>query len=49
MRIGCYKEGSKSKTYSIRVKSMEHKEQIRLQETDEFKTLSKNVIKLKQK
>lgn len=41
MRQGCYKEGSKSKTYSIRVKSMEHKEQIRLQETDEFKTLSK--------
>ncbi len=26
MRIGCYKEGSKSKTYTMRVKSKEHKE-----------------------
>lgn len=49
MRIGCYKEGSKSKTYSIRVKSMEHKEQIRLQETDEFKTLSKKRYKIEAK
>ena len=55
MREGCYKEGAKSKTYSIRVKSTEHKEQIRLQETDEFKkrmnsrSFRKNVIKLKRK
>lgn len=49
MRVGCYKEGSKSKTYSIRVKSMEHKEQIRLQETDEFKTLSKKRYKIEAK
>jgi len=47
MRIGCYKEGSKSKTYSMRVKSKEHKEKLRLQETNEFKTLSKKIIKLK--
>lgn len=49
MREGCYKEGAKSKTYSIRVKSMEHKEQIRLQETDEFKTLSKKRYKIEAK
>ncbi|RID85279.1 hypothetical protein D1953_11830 [Peribacillus asahii] len=49
MREGCYKEGAKSKTYSIRVKSTEHKEQIRLQETDEFKTLSKKRYKIEAK
>jgi len=49
MRKGCYKEGSKSKTYSIRVKSMEHKEQIRLKETDEFKNLSKKRYKIEAK
>lgn len=49
MREGCYKEGAKSKTYSIRVKSKEHKEQIRLQETDEFKTLSKKRYKIEAK
>ncbi|WP_342505142.1 IS1182 family transposase [Sporosarcina sp. FSL K6-2383] len=49
MREGCYKEGAKSKTYSIRVKSTEHKEQIHLQETDEFKTLSKKRYKIEAK
>lgn len=49
MREGCYKEGAKSKTYSIRVKSTEHKEQIRLQETDEFKILSKKRYKIEAK
>lgn len=49
MHEGCYKEGAKSKTYSIRVKSTEHKEQIRLQETDGFKTLSKKRYKIEAK
>ena len=32
MREGCYKEGAKSKTYSITIKSTEHKEQETFQE-----------------
>lgn len=49
LREGCYKEGSKSKTYSIRIKSMEHKDQIILQETDEFKILAKERYKIEAK
>ena len=36
-RKGCYKEGAKSKTYSVSVKSEEHKRQSAFQETEEFK------------
>ncbi|WP_428841352.1 hypothetical protein [Kurthia sibirica] len=42
MQEGCYKEGSKSKTYSVTIKSTEHKDQANFQETDEFKELAKN-------
>ena len=31
-REGCYKEGAKSKTYSVSIKSTEHKEQEAFQE-----------------
>jgi hypothetical protein len=34
---GCYKEGAKSKTYSVIIKSNEHKEQAKFQESDFFK------------
>lgn len=37
-REGCYKEGSKSKTYSVTIKSDIHKDQIAFQETEYFKT-----------
>ncbi len=37
-REGCYKDGSKSKTYSIRIKSTEHQEQEEFQNTEYFKT-----------
>ena len=36
-RNGCYKEGAKSRTYSVSVKSEEHKRQSAFQETEEFK------------
>lgn len=36
-REGCYKEGSKSKTYSVSIKSDIHKEQMLFQETEYFK------------
>ena len=49
MREGCYKEGAKSKTYSVTIKSTEHKEQESFQESEEFKALAKIVIKLKRK
>ena len=42
MREGCYKEGSKSKTYSVTIKSTEHMDQANFQETDEFKVNAKN-------
>jgi len=36
-REGCYKEGSKSKTYSVSIKSDIHKDQMIFQETEYFK------------
>lgn len=42
LRDGCYKEGSKTKTYSITIKSEEHKEQEAFQNTDTFKALAKD-------
>lgn len=49
MKDGCYKEGAKSKTYSVTIKSTEHKEHEAFQNSDSFKEKSKNVIKLKRK
>ena len=40
-REGCYKEGSKFKTYSVTIKSDIHKEQMAFQETEYFKTRAK--------
>ncbi len=37
-REGCYKEGAKSKTYSVSIKSRVHKEQMHFEETEYFKT-----------
>jgi hypothetical protein len=34
---GCYKEGSRTKTYSVSIKSDLHQEQIAFQETDYYK------------
>ncbi len=46
---GCYKEGSKSKTYSVTIKSTEHKEQEQFQESDYFKEKSKERYKIEAK
>jgi hypothetical protein len=37
LRDGCYKDGAKSKTYSVSLKSREHSEQYEYEQTDEFK------------
>jgi hypothetical protein len=49
MREGCYKEGAKSKTYSVTIKSPEHLGQAGFQETDEFKQLAKSRYKIEAK
>ncbi len=46
---GCYKEGAKSKTYSVNIKSNEHKEQAKFQESDYFKEKSKERYKIEAK
>lgn len=38
LREGCYKDGAKSKTYSVSLKSREHSDQLEYEQTDEFKT-----------
>jgi hypothetical protein len=49
LKEGCYKEGSKSKTYSIRIKSTEHSEQNVFQESEYFKEKSKERYKIEAK
>lgn len=44
---GCYKEGAKTKTYNVTIKSDMHKEQIEFQKSEHFKEKRKNAIKLK--
>ncbi len=48
-RNGCYKEGAKSKTYSVTIKSTEHREQEAFQNSEEFKTLAKERYKIEAK
>jgi len=43
------KEGSKSKTYSVTIKSKEHSEQMAFQETDYFKEKTKERYKIEAK
>ncbi|MBB6675137.1 IS1182 family transposase [Cohnella nanjingensis] len=49
IREGCYKEGAKSKTYSVSIKSDEHTEQMAFQESEYFKTKSKERYKIEAK
>jgi len=49
LKNGCYKEGAKSKTYSISIKSDQHKEQIEFQETEYFKEKAKHRYKIEAK
>lgn len=49
LRQGCYKEGAKSKTYSVTIKSTEHKEHEAFQNTEEFKAKAKTRYKIEAK
>ena len=49
LRNGCYKEGAKSKTYAVSIKSDHHKEQIIFQETEYFKDKAKHRYKIEAK
>lgn len=49
LRKGCYKEGAKTKTYSVSIKSNIHTEQIAFQETDYFKEKTKHRYKIEAK
>ena len=49
LKQGCYKDGAKSKTYSVSIKSDIHKEQIVFQETDYYKEKSKHRYKIEAK
>jgi hypothetical protein len=46
---GCYKEGAKSKTYSVTIKSNEHSEHEKFQESEYFKEKSKERYKIEAK
>jgi len=46
---GCYIEGAKSKTYSVSIKSNEHKEQMMFQESEYFKEKAKERYKIEAK
>src|SRR5690606_14022594 len=48
-REGCYKEGAKTKTYSVSVKSDIHLEQMAFQETEEFRRKAKERYKIEAK
>ena len=48
-KAGCYKEGAKSKTYSITIKSDPHLFQKRFQETLHFKAMAKHRYKIEAK
>lgn len=49
LRDGCYKPGAKSKSYSVSIKSDEHSNQAKFQETDYFKEKSKERYKIEAK
>jgi hypothetical protein len=49
LRNGCYKERAKSKTYSVSIKSTEHKEQEAFQNSEEFKELARSRYKIEAK
>lgn len=48
-REGCYKDGAKTKSYYVAIKSTEHQEQKAFQETDRFQALSKERYKIEAK
>lgn len=49
LRNGCYKEGAKTKSYSVSIKSGIHKEQMVFQETDYFREKARHRYKIEAK
>ena len=49
LKNGCYKDGAKTKTYSVSIKSNLHREQIIFQETDHYLQKSKHRYKIEAK
>ncbi len=49
LKEGCYKEGAKTKTYSVSIRSDLHQEQIDFQETDYYKEKAKHRYKIEAK
>lgn len=49
LRAGCYKEGARSKTYSVTLHSTEHAKQAAFQESDVFKQTAKERYKIEAK
>lgn len=48
-REGCYKEGAKSKSYSVSIKSQEHLAQAEFEKSDDFKAKAKERYKIEAK
>ena len=48
-REGCYKPGAKTKTYSVSIKSDLHKDQMAFQETEHYRSKSKERYKIEAK
>ena len=46
---GCYKDGAKSKTYSVQIKSEEHQQHADFEKTEEFRTKAKVRYKIEAK
>jgi hypothetical protein len=49
LREGCYKEGAKTKTYSVKIKSDVHVKQMDYEKTEEFKELYSERYKIEAK
>jgi hypothetical protein len=49
LKEGCYKDGAKTKSYSISIKSDLHKEQVAFRETSYFKEKAKHRYKIEAK
>jgi len=49
LKNGCYKPGAKTKSYSVSIKSDEHQEQIKFQQTDYFIEKAKHRYKIEAK
>ncbi|MCD9581336.1 transposase, partial [Tenacibaculum maritimum] len=49
LKEGCYKEGAKTKSYSVSIKSELHKEQLEFENSDYFKEKAKHRYKIEAK